>query len=131
MTQQEFEQRTQVRVTAKEYEAINAVYMESDIDKDNFCKLWCKMNYRRVSIAKKEKTAKERKEEFIWKMGLLACCTSIEDYNKSADNYYTAEEKKGLERIGICMQDKINGVSIPKTVSRIVYEIKLYLNKAR
>ena len=39
MTQKEFEDRTSVEVPFQEYQAIEKVYMESDLEKDEFCKL--------------------------------------------------------------------------------------------
>ena len=52
MTQQEFHTRVQMEVSAEEFEAINVVYMHSDLGKDEFCALWVKMNQTRVSQAK-------------------------------------------------------------------------------
>lgn len=43
-----------MNVSAEEYSHIEAVYMSSDLDKDEFCKLWVKMNHKRVSDAKAE-----------------------------------------------------------------------------
>ena len=42
MTQQEFEERTGVKMTAQEYVAVENAYMAigDDIDKDQFCKIW-------------------------------------------------------------------------------------------
>lgn len=69
MTQQEFTNRTQVEVSYNEFNAINEVYMNSDLDKDEFCKMWVKMNHRRVAIYKAEKKATERRQkvrEILW-----------------------------------------------------------------
>lgn len=63
MLQKEFEDRTGVTVTTDEYLAIDTVYMASDLDKDEFCKMWCKMNASRIKAAKKsiaEKAAKDK-----------------------------------------------------------------------
>ena len=54
MTQVEFTNRTQVEVSAKEYAAIEEVYMNSDLDKDAFCKMWVKMNKSRVEAARRQ-----------------------------------------------------------------------------
>lgn len=59
MTKQEFENRTNVQVSLEEYGHIESVYMASDLDKDEFCKMWRKMNKSRVTKAKEE--AKEAK----------------------------------------------------------------------
>lgn len=52
MTKQEFTDRTLVDVSESEYEAIETVYMNSDLEKNDFCRLWCKMNASRVKAAK-------------------------------------------------------------------------------
>lgn len=52
MLQSEFTERTKVQVSAEEFEAIHEVYMNSDLDKDSFCALWCKINRSRVDAAK-------------------------------------------------------------------------------
>lgn len=52
MNKQEFENRVLVNVSEVEYEAIETVYMNSDLEKDEFCKLWCKMNHKRVKEVK-------------------------------------------------------------------------------
>lgn len=60
MTQQEFFNRTNVKVSEDEFWAINAMYNYCEVDKDEFCKMWCKMNPDRVKAAKKQsKKAKE------------------------------------------------------------------------
>ena len=64
MTQQEFTQRVNVEVSNKEFEAINEVYMNSDLDKDEFCKMWVKMNKTRVQNAKVERMIKEKDEAY-------------------------------------------------------------------
>lgn len=54
MLQTEFEYRTGVGVSFDEYHSIEVVYMVSDFDKDDFCKMWCKMNSCRIKASKKE-----------------------------------------------------------------------------
>lgn len=62
MTQQEFFNRTNVKVSEDEFWAINAMYNYCEVDKDEFCKMWCKMNPDRVKAAKKQ-TKVEKQEE--------------------------------------------------------------------
>ena len=64
MTQQEFTQRVNVEVSNKEFEAINEVYMNSDLDKDEFCKMWVKMNKTRVQNAKVDRMFKAKDEAY-------------------------------------------------------------------
>jgi hypothetical protein len=64
MTKQEFTNRTQVEVSNEEFEMINEFYMSVECDKDEFCKMWCKMNPNRVKEAKTEKRIQERNKAF-------------------------------------------------------------------
>jgi hypothetical protein len=64
MTQQEFTQRVNVEVSNKEFEAINEVYINSDLNKDEFCKMWVKMNKTRVQNAKVERMIKAKDEAY-------------------------------------------------------------------
>lgn len=64
MTKQEFESRVKMTVSVEEFDAINFVYMNSDLGKDEFCKMWCKMNASRVKAAKVEKRIQARNEAF-------------------------------------------------------------------
>ena len=61
MTQQEFQERVKMLISAEEFEAVNHVYMLSDLNKDDFCKMWVQMNKSRVERAIRE--AKANKEE--------------------------------------------------------------------
>lgn len=67
----EFVERTGVYVSIGEFGTINDMYLLADVGKDDFCKLWVKMNFARVKAAKEQK-AKEEKEakaiEYITKV---------------------------------------------------------------
>lgn len=128
MIQQEFEERVIVKVSAKEYEAIETVYMQSDLDKDEFCKLWIKMNKSRVNQAKKDKVEEDEKEKTRTMLFELSNMPQGKDFSLLADNYYNKKSKKVMESVGITMQDTSNRVPIFKSVSRVVYEIKQYLH---
>ena len=65
MTKQEFTQRVKVEVSDIEYNAIEMVYMHSDVDKDEFCKMWVKMNKTRVEKAKAEAKAQEEEMAMV------------------------------------------------------------------
>lgn len=70
MTKIEFENRA-MEVSNKEFEAINEVYMNCDLDKDEFCKMWCKMNAKRVKAykeAKKAEAIQQTKREKLWQI---------------------------------------------------------------
>lgn len=127
MTQQEFTKRVGMSVDATEYAAIEIVYMNSDLDKDEFCKLWVKMNHRRVSKAKEERTAREKKEMLKDQLFMIAVKPKYNDLTKLADNFYTNREKEILEKIGLSMQEEIDGIKRFKSVSCLTYEVKKYL----
>lgn len=40
MTQKEFEERTGLKLSADGYTEVEECYMNTDLDKDAFCKLW-------------------------------------------------------------------------------------------
>lgn len=64
MTKQEFTKRTQVEVSNSEFEMINEFYMSCECDKDEFCKMWAKMNPNRVKQAKVERMLKAKDEAY-------------------------------------------------------------------
>ena len=61
----EFVERTGMNVNSAEFDAIIEVYNNSDVNKDDFCKLWVKMNFNRVATYKAKK-AKEEKQHKVW-----------------------------------------------------------------
>lgn len=64
MTKQEFEARA-IKVSDKEFEAINEVYMNCDLDKDEFCKVWKKMNQSRVKAYREQELRRIETEEKV------------------------------------------------------------------
>ena len=64
MTKQEFTNRVKVEVSDKEFEVINEFYMSCECDKDEFCKMWVKMNPYRVKNAKVERMLKAKEEAY-------------------------------------------------------------------
>jgi len=62
MLQTEFENRVKMSVSIDEYKnIIEPMYMAADVDKDEFCRLWVKMNHKRVAAAKKEQQEAEKR----------------------------------------------------------------------
>lgn len=59
MTQIEFESRVKMSVQTWEFEAINIVYNNCDLNKDDFCKMWVSMNKSRVQQYRKMQAEKE------------------------------------------------------------------------
>lgn len=130
MTQQEFETRTQVNVSWKEFDAINEVYMNGDLDKDAFCKMWCKMNASRVLAAKIDRIAAEYEQanrDFAW--GICNSGYTQKEFNELADNFFNKYEKHFLEtRLHISMQ-ALNSWGIPyfRAVNEVIWECNKFL----
>lgn len=129
MTQIEFENRTMVEVSAKEFEAINEVYMNCDLDKDEFCKSWVKMNKSRVAKAAAERKAAEQKQAD--KEAAINLYREIEKGQllQDADTAFTSKQIKVCEKLGIEFIAKNNwGMVYFKSVLDVCNEL---LNIAR
>ena len=61
MLHREFTERVGIEVSTSEFDAINTVYMASDLEKDEFCAMWRKMNAKRIKAYKAEQKAKEER----------------------------------------------------------------------
>lgn len=86
MTQQEFQERVKMPISAEEFEAVNHVYMLSDLNKDDFCKMWVQMNKSRVERAIRE--VKANKEEADNKERARRIFDKLEAFiNKDFENY--------------------------------------------
>lgn len=126
MTQQEFTKRTKVEVNTNEFEAIHVVYMASDLDKDEFCKVWCKMNKSRVEKARADRMLLARTYayqdalyKFYVKNNTLESYTTPISYSK-----ITEFEIRALSFAGIVVADEYGTV---KFMSQVCYEIGEYL----
>ena len=92
MLQSEFESRVGMSVTPEEYKAIEVVYMNADVDKDEFCKIWRKMNASRV------KRAIENRKKFE---ELMALKGKVWDIYMTVKNIpYSEDEKWADEKLG-------------------------------
>lgn len=105
MTRNEFETRTGVQVTDTEFWAINEVYNNSNVDKDEFCRLWKKMNPVRVATANAERTAEEKRIQEMEKA--MDIVTRSCSFDFDADGMLTLRKRdiNFLESIGIDMYD--------------------------
>lgn len=65
MMYNEFVERVGMEVSSSEFEIINEMYTFSDVDKDEFCKLWAKMNHVRITFAKEKKKKEEKESKAI------------------------------------------------------------------
>lgn len=128
MTQQEFTQRTKVEVSVEEFEVINYFYMSCECDKDEFCKMWRKMNPNRVKSARVEKMAKAKNEAFRDTLRKFYDKTSNQDMWST--HYYfkmTVREVQALSYAGITVANDCG--SGLKILSDIRYEIGKYLGR--
>ena len=65
MLKQEFEDRTKIKVSDEEYESINEVYNNSDVDKDEFCAAWVRINRKRVNAYILAERERENRMKFM------------------------------------------------------------------
>lgn len=137
MTYKEFETRA-MAVSNEEFEHIHAVYMESDLDKDEFCKVWCKMNARRVKMYKAAQAAKEAAERLRDKLANIAMKIRFSGrWDCIADNELSESEKRTLAEVGISIEEKqavpywtnegLNYLPMFKVNRTICHEIESYL----
>lgn len=128
MTHQEFMQRTGVSVDTKEYAAIEQVYMASDLEKDEFCKMWSKMNSSRVKAAKKQAQAAAKHEEQMDKLFDLYTSVRVlhdrERLMERAYKFFTAAQQRLLAELGIEMEERIGGEIFFKELWDVRYEIE-------
>lgn len=125
MTTREFVERTQVNVSVDEFASIHDVYMHSDLDKDEFCKMWCKMNQSRVKKAILAKKEAERFDEI--KTGVFEVYSTINgiswpEATKMAEEFLNINQQVKLEDAKIEFADKL--------VYQVAYECAKFLNIA-
>ena len=120
MTQREFETRVEVKVSSKEFENINEMYMNSDVDKDEFCTLWVKMNFRRVQQWKKANgEANKAREEKEKALDIYCRMVTMSKWSENAMTTLKRKEIIFLESIGIEMYDKYGY----RSMSAVAYDI--------
>lgn len=132
MTIQEFQLRTQVSVDVSEFESITTVYMQSDVDKDTFCKMWCKMNATRV-MAAKEQAKKQQTIDKVFSMVMTNPeWTDVEHYNDIAVAVLSSKDKALIESIGISLESEPdnNGFRHFKRFRELRPEINAFLKNA-
>ena len=100
--------------------------MNSDLDKDEFCKMWVKMNKTRVQAAKVERMLKSEEEcyrdalyNFYLRIDGIEAFTTPLGYIK-----VTAYEIQAMSYAGIKVANEYGGI---KYVSDIRHEIGKYL----
>ena len=130
MTQQEFTSRTLVEVSTEEFWAINEVYNHCNLDKDEFCKLWRKMNASRVAEAKAKAKAQAEQERIFSKTHTLILKLTCNGNAYHTDWYYrtpvtkmlNASDCKFLEEQGFNYKnDEYGAIVFPYD---LVYDLK-------
>lgn len=125
MTTREFVERTQVNVSVDEFASIHDVYMHSDLDKDEFCKMWCKMNQSRVKKAIQAKKEAARFDEIkadVFEVYSAINGISWSDATKKAADFLNINQQVKLEDAKIEFADKL--------VYQVAYECAKFLNIA-
>lgn len=134
MLQQEFQDRVKIKVSAQEYAAIEVVYMNSDLEKDEFCKMWAKMNAKRIAAYQKTEKEKQEKHEHI---SLLASTRELlrelayrNGWGASPKQVLTSKVIKALDKADIYITEYnyVKGCTDLKPISTLVYEINEYIN---
>lgn len=132
MTRQEFETRTLVmNVSDYEFDAIYAVYMASDLDKDEFCKMWCKMNASRVARAKAEAKKAQEVAELKDKVGQIIAKRYLAsfDWRKDAIDNLNNTEIGVLARVGIQVDHPVDpfGVTYHRSTIEVWYDMDQFI----
>ena len=132
MTRIEFEDRTLVtNVSNYEFEAIHAVYMASDLDKDEFCKMWCKMNASRVARAKAEAKKAQEIAELKDQVAQIIAKRYLSsfDWRKDAIDNLTNREIGVLARVGIQVDHPKDpyGVTYHRTTIEVWYDMDQFI----
>ena len=114
MNQNEFYKLTGVEVSEREYWCINEVYNYSDLNKYDFCKMWCKMNPKRVESAKiyaKERAAKERNIDEMFKIieRLMVVRRTFDQWEKTLSDVLTEKQLHCLRTNGIAVEGRLVG----------------------
>ena len=137
MTKQEFENRVKVQVTDQEYySVIEPMYMNSDVDKDEFCAMWRKMNHKRVKAyladqlkRKQEQERKDRLFDLKWEIE----CLPAEKKHTFAVLYFTEKQMQDLKDVGIETDgwNKWLQIHEQKRLSDIHYDLLKFFGQIR
>lgn len=136
MLQQEFEKLVGMTVTSEEYNAIEMVYMASDVNKYEFCALWKQMNPERVKKAKADAKAKAEKEALKEKLSKIYYKYDWKPYGWKFDTLvHTAlgkREEQVLEQAGIELKEWNSNAEyyLYKRMTTILHEIRMKLRIA-
>lgn len=85
MLKQEFEARVKVEVSTEEYAAIETVYLNCDLDKDAFCKMWKCINKQHIAELKTAQAKVAEKAEMLRKVEQI--------YQYVSDHFYLTSRR--------------------------------------
>lgn len=125
MTQQEFQERVKMTVCAKEYDAIETVYLMSDLNKDDFCKMWVQMNKSRVERAIREAKANEVVQsikEKAWKV-----YNKLTAINSRLDNYFIISSNSLGKRDRLFLKGELNIDTESLTNGAVQFKLREFL----
>lgn len=134
MTQQEFESRVKMQVSCEEYQHIENVYLDSDVDKDEFCRLWAKMNHERVFKAREEQkriAGLQALNERVWNIyEKYAYRDASWKMNAEPVSVLTARETKIIKQLNLeGYKLMLNDCYYNYNMGCLLWEIQDYLKK--
>ena len=136
MLQSEFQNIVKMTVEPKEFEAVNTVYMNSDLNKYEFCALWIKMNQSRVNKAKEEAKANAKAEALRDKLWNIIAKFGDKDWSWKertfASTALNKREEKAIEEAGLKLMEynHYEQRNVYKRMSTILWDIRKYLKAA-
>lgn len=118
-----------MEVSSKEFDSINEVYMNCDLDKDEFCKMWIKMNKTRVAKAIAERKEAEKREADRERAFELYNSLSLLNDSKLTCLCVSDKEESFLKSIGVEMQSQSSYEEYPHFIRNYeaTYKIGCYL----
>lgn len=127
MTQQEFQERVKVTVCAEEYHAIETVYMTSDLNKDEFCKMWVQMNKSRVEREVKKAKAAKAAQSIRDKAWTLY--SKLEVINSRLDRYFIKAAETLGKRDLLFLKSELNIDGAEMSNGQVQYKLGEFLRK--
>lgn len=113
MLQREFQERVGMEVSVDEYSAIEVIYMNSDLEKDDFCKMWKRINQSRIKEYRRQQKLKEEEgvlRDKLYNIYHKTIGLSWDKYNLTMQEYFSKVEMRLLESIGYSKRDRISTV---------------------
>lgn len=132
MMQQEFEARVKMAVSSKEFMSINEVYMNSDLDKDEFCKEWVKMNRKRVNDALAEEKERQRLsaiKDKAWDI-IVLYRYNYKALQKPASETLTSRQRTFCESVGVKVKDVEGNPYLSTTLNTVVFNLLKFVGAA-